>query len=121
MKEPHNYRAVGYSMILVAASLSMIGIIALLIGDDVLFADTIQREKTAHFENCKQNNFVLEGCEKYSVFIKAQQCIANQDLESRECYIYKTFVESAIFEECRANKDIQSPQCLKYIDNIPVD
>ena len=43
MKEPHNYRAVGYSMIVVAGSLALIGIITLAIGSDVLFADRIQR------------------------------------------------------------------------------
>jgi len=65
MKEPHNYAKVGYAMILVSASLAVIGLIALTIGSDVLFADHIQRGNTAHFKECKANDFKTEGCEKY--------------------------------------------------------
>jgi hypothetical protein len=65
MKEPHNYAKVGYSMIAVAASLAAIGLIALAIGSDVLFADHMQRENTAHFNECKKNDFKTDGCEKY--------------------------------------------------------
>ena len=71
MKEPHNHAKVGYSMIAVAASLTVIALIGLAIGEDVLYADNIQRAKTAHFEECKVNGFVGEGCDKYSVFVKA--------------------------------------------------
>ena len=65
MKEPHNYRQVGYSMILVAGSLAAIGIIALLTADNVLFADNIARDNTAHFNECKSNDFVADDCVKY--------------------------------------------------------
>ncbi|HSB50910.1 MAG TPA: hypothetical protein VLC72_06265 [Nitrosopumilaceae archaeon] len=121
MKEPHNHAKVGYSMIVVAASLTAIGLIALAIGSDVLFADKIQRGETAHFKECKVNGFVDESCQQYMVFVKAEECIANQDLESRDCYLFKTYVESAIFEECRANKDISSPQCQKYIGKFAIE
>jgi hypothetical protein len=121
MKEPHNHAKVGYSMIVVSASLTAIALIGLAIGSDVLYGDRIQRAETAHFEECKANDFVDEGCEKYMVFIKAEECIANQDLESPDCYLYKTYVQSAIFEECRANKDIQSPQCQQYIGKFSVE
>jgi len=121
MKEPHNYAIVGYSMILVSVSLVAIGLIALAIGSDVLFADKIQRGETDHFEECKTNDFVNEGCEKYMVFIQAEKCIANQDLESSDCYLFKTYVQSAIFEECRANKDITSPQCQQYIGSFSIE
>ena len=121
MKEPHHLAKVGYGMILVSASLTAIGLIALTIGSDVLFADTIQRGQTAHFEECKSNDFVDESCEKYMVFIKADECIANQDLESSDCYLFKTYVQSAIFEECRANKDITSPQCQQYIGKFSIE
>jgi len=120
MKEPHNYAKVGYSMILVSVSLVAIGLIALAIGSDVLYADKIQRGETAHFEECKANDFVNEDCEKYMVFIQAEECIANQDLESSDCYLFKTYVQSAIFEECRANKDITSPQCQQYIGTFSI-
>ncbi|MDH3312111.1 MAG: hypothetical protein OEM28_03070 [Nitrosopumilus sp.] len=65
MKEPHNYAKVGYAMILVSASLAAVGLLALAIGSDVLFADNMQRENTAHFNECKLNDFKTEGCEKY--------------------------------------------------------
>ena len=65
MKEPHNYAKVGYSMIVVSASLAAIGLIALAIGGNVLFSDNIQRENTAHFNECKENDFMPEDCEKY--------------------------------------------------------
>ena len=63
MQNPHNYRKVGYSMILVAASLAAIGIVQLGIGTDVLFADSMQRDKTAFFEMCKAGNYLGEGCD----------------------------------------------------------
>jgi len=65
MKEPHNYAKVGYSMIAVAGSLAAIGIIALFTADNVLFADNISRDNTAHFNECKANDFKTDGCEKY--------------------------------------------------------
>jgi len=65
MKDPHNHAYVGYSMILVAASLTAIALVALAIGSNVLFGDQIQRENTEHFNECKANDFKTEGCEKY--------------------------------------------------------
>ncbi|MFB5645446.1 MAG: hypothetical protein ACE5R3_02475 [Nitrosopumilaceae archaeon] len=121
MKEPHNHAKVGYSMIVVSAALTAIALIGLAIGSDVLYADRIQRAETAHFEECKANDFVGESCEKYMVFVQADRCIENRDLESSECYLYKTYVQSAIFEECRANKDIESPQCQPYIGKFSVE
>ena len=50
MENPHNYRKVGYSMILVAASLAMIGIIHITICENVLFGDEMMIDKTAFFE-----------------------------------------------------------------------
>lgn len=65
MKETRNYAQVGYSMIVVSASLAAIGLLALFLADDVLFADNMQRENTAHFNECKANDFKTDGCEKY--------------------------------------------------------
>ncbi|MGH1568291.1 MAG: hypothetical protein ACRBBZ_03740 [Nitrosopumilus sp.] len=65
MKEPHNHAQVGYAMIVVAGSLAAIGIIALFTADDVLLADNISRDKTAHFDECKLNDFKTDGCEMY--------------------------------------------------------
>ena len=64
MKKPHNRAKVGYSMVVVSASLAVIGLIALGIGGDVLFADNMQRDSTAHFNECKENDFKPDGCEK---------------------------------------------------------
>ena len=120
MAEPHNYRKVGYSMILVSASLTAIALIGLAIGEDVLFADKIQRANTAHFDECKETGFVAENCKIYDVFITFDRCIQEQDLESRTCHQFRTYVESAIFEECRDNRDIESPQCQKYVGKFDV-
>lgn len=65
MKEPHNHAKAGYAMIAVSASLATIALIALAIGGDVLFADNISRDNTTHFNECKENDFKTEGCEKY--------------------------------------------------------
>ena len=65
MKEPHNYAKVGYGMIAVSASLAVIGLLALFLADDVLFSDNMQRDSTAHFNECKANDFKTDGCEKY--------------------------------------------------------
>jgi hypothetical protein len=81
MKEPHNHAQVGYAMIAVAASLAAIGLIALAIGGDVLYADNIQRENTAHFDDCKENDFKAEGCEKYHSRINSEISGIYVDLE----------------------------------------
>ena len=65
MENPHHYRKVGYSMILVAGSLTAIGLIHLAIGDNVLYGDEIQRDKTAFFEECKAIFYATEECQKF--------------------------------------------------------
>ena len=65
MKDPKNLRKVGYSMILVSVSLLAVLVIGIAIGEDVLFADSISRNNTAHFNECKANDFKTEGCEIY--------------------------------------------------------
>ena len=65
MKDPHNHAQVGYSMIVVAGSLAAIGILAIFLADDVLYADNLQRDHTIHFNECKANDFKTDGCEKY--------------------------------------------------------
>lgn len=69
MTDPHNKRKVGHAMIVVAASLTIIALIGLAIGTDVLFGDKIQRSKAAHFMECKENNFVGEECKKYLPYL----------------------------------------------------
>lgn len=81
MKEPHHHAKAGYGMIVVAASLTAIALIALGIGDDVLTADTMQRDNTAHFEECKNNDFKTEGCEKYHGRINSEISGIYVDLE----------------------------------------
>lgn len=52
-------------MIVVAGSLAAIGILAIFLADDVLYADNLQRDHTIHFNECKANDFKTDGCEKY--------------------------------------------------------
>jgi hypothetical protein len=49
-KNPHNYRTVGFSMILVSASLVMIALLYLSIGDDVLFSDRVGKQKQFEYQ-----------------------------------------------------------------------
>ncbi len=81
MKEPHNHAKAGQGMILVAASLAAIALIGLFIGADVLFGDNIQRDNTAHFNECKENDFKTEGCEKYHTRINSEISGIYIDLE----------------------------------------
>ena len=65
MKKSKNMRQVGYSMILVSASLLAVLIIGVVIGEDVLYADNMSRNNTAHFNECEANDFKTDGCEIY--------------------------------------------------------
>ena len=60
-----NHAQAGFGMIVVATSLAVIGLIGLGIGEDVLFADNMQRDATSHFNECKENDFKTDGCEIY--------------------------------------------------------
>jgi len=81
MKEPHNHRQVGYAMIAVAGGLAAIGLIALAIGGNVLYGDNLQRSHTAFFNECKENDFQTEGCEKYHSRINSEISGIYVDLE----------------------------------------
>ena len=52
-------------MILVAASLTLIGLVHLSIGENVLFGDQMQRDKTEFFEECKAIFYATEECKKF--------------------------------------------------------
>ncbi len=55
MKEPHNYRTVGWAMIAVAASLAIVGLIVISpVGHDPYFSSKIMKQKQADFEEKKQ-------------------------------------------------------------------
>ena len=60
-------------MIAVAASLALIGILHLAIGQNVLTGDDIQRAKTAEFEHCKVTNFAGDECRKYDKRLEVDQ------------------------------------------------
>ena len=108
MQNPHNYRKVGYSMILVAASLAAIGIVQVGIGEDVLFSDQMQRDKTAFFEMCKAGNYMQEGCE---IFDKA----GNTLYEIPRLSLDETEEENMIIEE----PVMEAPQVSAEIVSIP--
>ena len=65
MAEPRHHKTVGISMIVVSASLVAIALLYLAIGENVLYADDLQREKTDEFESCKEMNFEGEECKKF--------------------------------------------------------
>ena len=92
MKEPHHQKKVGYGMIMVAASLALIGIIQVWIGPDVLFGDDIQRQQTEVFENCEANGFQAPECAKWLDEMQLQECRENKDVESSECRKYRMWV-----------------------------
>lgn len=45
MTDPHNHRTVGYCMIMVSAALTVIGLLYLAVGEDVLYSDHIAKQK----------------------------------------------------------------------------
>ena len=67
MKEPHNYKVVGYSMILIAISLTTIALLYLAIGNNVLYGDNIQREKTIEYEKQKEQLETENFLESYII------------------------------------------------------
>ena len=109
MQNPHHYRKVGYSMILVAASLAAIGLVQLAIGPDVLFADSMQRDKTAFFEMCKAGNYMQDGCEMFDKPENTLYEIPRMTLEGTE------EAESMVMEE----SVIETPQVSAEIVSIP--
>ena len=108
MQNPHHYRKVGYSMILVAASLAAIGLVQLSIGPDVLFGDQMQRDKTAFFEMCKAGNYLGEGCD---VFEKP----GNTLYEIPRLSLEETEDNAMVMEE----STIETPQTSAEIVSIP--
>jgi len=108
MQNPHNYRKVGYSMILVAASLAAIGIVQVGIGEDVLFSDSIQRDKTEFFEMCKAGNYMQDGCEMFDKKGNTLYEIPRMTLDETE-------EESMIIEE----SVMEAPQVSAEIVSIP--
>ena len=79
-------------MIMVAASLALIGMLQLFIGPDVLFGDDIQRQQVEIFEDCKTNDFQDPQCAKWLDEMQLQECRENKDIESSECRKYRTWV-----------------------------
>jgi hypothetical protein len=67
-------------MIAVAASLAVIGLLQLGIGENVLFGDDIQRGKTAEFEHCKEIDFVGEECRKFDSRLKVDELDSGQKI-----------------------------------------
>ena len=79
-------------MIMVAASLALIGIIQVWIGPDVLFGDDIQRQQIEVFENCEANGFQAPECAKWLDEMQLEECRENKDVESSECSKYRMWV-----------------------------
>jgi plastocyanin len=107
MQNPHNYRKVGYSMILVAASLAAIGIVQVAIGPDVLYADQMQRDKTAFFEMCKAGNYMQEGCELFDKKGNTLYEIPRMTLEDTQ-EDETTIMEEPVMEPVQVSTEIVS-------------
>lgn len=81
-KNPHNYRTVGYSMILVSASLVVIALLYLAIGDDVLYSDRVSKEKQFEYKQfledmkLKQADEATQG-KNLSVDLAEEMQVAN--------------------------------------------
>lgn len=54
MRDPHNYRGVGWSMVVVAGALATIGLLALTVGHDPYFTDKTLKQKQAEFVKMKE-------------------------------------------------------------------
>ncbi len=67
-------------MIVVSASLAVIGLLFLAIGENVLFGDDIQRAKTLEFEQCKETNFMSEECRKFDGRLKIDELDSGQQV-----------------------------------------
>ena len=106
MQNPHHYRKVGWSMVLVAASLAVIGVLQLAIGPDVLFADDMQRDRTAFFEMCKAGNYMQEGCDKFIKPGNTLYEIPKMTLEETEQS--SMIMEEADMEEASVSAEIVS-------------
>jgi len=120
-KKPHNYRDAGIGMIVVGGSLAAIGLLSLLIGEDVLYADKIYRANVAEFEKCWGDDDVTSPeCKKFKQVRAFQTCLDNLDFGSPGCYKYTMQIQSEIYEECRTNRDVSSPQCVEYGQKVLV-
>tara|TARA_B100000029_G_scaffold249474_1_gene246369 strand:+ start:11 stop:619 length:609 start_codon:yes stop_codon:yes gene_type:complete len=106
MQNPHHYRKVGWSMVLVAASLAVIGVLQLAIGPDVLFADDMQRDRTAFFEMCKAGNYHGEGCDVFQKPGNTLYEIPRMTLEETEQS--SMIMEEAVVEEALISAEIVS-------------
>jgi len=77
---------------MVAGSLAMIGVLQLVIGPDVLFGDTIQRQQVAIFDDCKANGFLEPQCAKWLDEMQLQECRENKDVDSSECRVIRMYL-----------------------------
>ncbi|AJZ75073.1 hypothetical protein [Candidatus Nitrosotenuis cloacae] len=81
-KNPHNHRTVGYSMILVSASLVVIALLYLAIGDDVLYSDRVSKEKQFEYKQfledmkLKQADEAIQG-KNLSVDLAEEMQVSN--------------------------------------------
>ena len=93
-------------MVLVAASLAVIGVLQLAIGPDVLFADDMQRDRTAFFEMCKAGNYMQEGCDVFQKPGNTLYEIPRMTLEETEQS--SMIMEEAVVEEASISAEIVS-------------
>jgi len=118
MKEEHNMRIVGYSIILMAASLAAIAGLYLAIGENVLFADQIQREKQDEYKECVEKNMQGSECQK---FLK-QKSVADAFLEStNEQESSQPEAEEPITNEAIEAQDLDEPVSVKLSEELSTE
>ena len=81
MAEPHNHRTVGYCMIMVSASLVVIALLYLAIGDDVLYSDHVGKQKQLEYnqmlEKAAQETAAKSEGKNLSVDLNEQMKVQN--------------------------------------------
>ena len=85
MAEPHNYRTVGYSMIMLSAALTVIALLYLTIGSDVLYSDHVSKEKQLEYNQMleatkQQENATMQASpgKNLSVNLNEEMNMANK-------------------------------------------
>jgi hypothetical protein len=77
MAEPHNYRTVGYSMIMISAALVAIALLYLAIGEDVLYSDHISREKQMEYKQMVEEAKQVAQGKNLSVDLNEEMNVQN--------------------------------------------
>lgn len=79
MAEPHNYRTVGYSMIMLSASLVVIALLYLAIGDDVLYSDHVSKQKQLEYKQMLEKEQSASQSQENNLSVNLNEDISMQN------------------------------------------